>query len=251
MQPSLFAPRPTARVSLIYCAAGNERLAQIAIDAGFLYGARLPDTIYHSVYFADQDWRNPNREKYVLALAQHKPALATVLDWERPEQLPEVLQWAEDVAAVVSEAVIVIPKVSGGIELLPRAIGGRRVRLGYSVPTRHGGTSVPLHEFIGWPVHLLGGPPHKQMGLVKYLSVSSADGNYAQKMATKYCQFWAPGDARYARNRFWPTLRESNGGVKWKREETLEEGENADAPYEAFRRSCQNIMAAWQQIAIV
>lgn len=252
MQPALFAPLINDRpVTLIYCAAGNERMAQIAIDAGFRYGAQLPDTVYHAVHFADQDWKNPVKARYILALAQHRPALATVLDWEREEQLPEVLEWAEEVAPLVGEAVIVIPKVFGGIARLPRTIGGRQIRLGYSVPTRHGGTAVPLSEFVGWPVHLLGGQPHKQMSVTKYLTVVSADGNYAQKMATKYCQFWAPGNARYARNRYWPTLREANGGVKWLDDTELEEGEQADAPYEAFARSCDNIMAAWKNITRV
>lgn len=227
-----------ASPTLIYCADGNRRFAEIAIEVGFRYGVRLPAKgCYFPVYFADQDWKNPNRERYIAELAQHRPTMATVLDWETEEQLPEVLAWAEDAAKYV-ERVLIIPKVIGAIAQLPRMIGGKHVVLAYSVPTSYGGTSVPVWEFREWPVHLLGGSPQRQMEIARYMNVVSCDGNYAQKMAVEYCQFWVPGTARYARNRWWPTLREADGG-DW----------GNDAPYEAFRRSCQNIVRAWGRVA--
>jgi hypothetical protein len=164
--------------------------------------------------------------------------MASVLDWERQEQLPEVLGWAEDAAQYV-EVVMLIPKVQGGIDQLPCTVGGKSVRLGYSVPTKFGGTELPIWEFAGWPVHLLGGSPHKQMELTQYMDVRSADGNLAMKMATRYCEFWTPGNAMYSSNRWWPTLREANDGVMLT---------DFDLPYEAFRRSCENIIAAWKSI---
>lgn len=222
-------------VELIYCADGNSRFAQIAIDAGFLYGAQLPNTVYHPVYFADQDWKRPNRQRYMAALEKHQPHMASVIDLERQEQLQDVLSWAEEAAQWVN-VVMIIPKVFGIIPHLPRRIGGADVRLGYSVPTSHGGTEVPVWEFDGWPVHLLGGSPHAQMRLTHYLRAESADGNYANKMATRYCQFWTPGNAK-AENRYWPRLWETDG-KRWE----------ADAPYEAFRRSCENIVEAWRKL---
>lgn len=236
-----------ATPTLIYCADGNARFAEIAIDAGYRYGAQLPNTVYHPVYFADQDWRNPNRERYMAALAEHRPHMATVLDWERKEQFGEVLAWAEDAAQYV-EQVLIVPKVLGGIPRIPRTIGGKLVVLAYSVPTRFAGTQVPIWEFAGWPIHLLGGSPQAQMHLWATLTpiadVVSVDGNYANKMATRYCQYWEPGTARYAKNRYWPTLREANDGELWGSGEP-----EADAPYEAFRRSCRNIYAAWQRFS--
>ena len=220
-------------MELIYCADGNARFAQIAIDAGFLYGAQLPNTVYHPVHFADQDWKRPNRQRYMAALAEHRPHMASVIDLESAAQLGEVLDWAEETAQWV-EIVMIIPKAFGIIPHLPRRIAGADVRLGYSVPTSHGGTEVPVWEFDGWPVHLLGGSPHAQMRLTHYIHVVSADGNYANKMATQRCQFWTPGNAR-AKNRYWPQLREADGEMWGK-----------DAPYEAFRRSCENIVKAWK-----
>lgn len=229
-------------IEIIYCANGNRRFAQIAIEAGMTYGAQLPGTVYFSPEFVDQDWKRADRAAYVAAVAQHQPRMATVLDWERDEQLPEVLGWAEDVAPFV-ERVIIIPKVIGGIPRLPRRIGGREVVLGYSVPTRYAGTSVPPWEFAGWPVHLLGGSPHRQMELAHYLNAVSVDGNYIAKMAQKWIQFWVMAPARYALDRRWPRLREADGRA-WG------DGSNtADAPYEAFRRSCVNVLAAWRAVA--
>lgn len=226
---------------LIYCADGNQRFAEIAIKAGFLYGAQVPNTVYFDPEFSDQNWKNPDLEKYAAAVAKYKPRLATVLDWERWEQRDDVLMWAEEIAPHV-ETIIIIPKIFGNIETIPRVIAGKPIRIGYSIPTTFGGTIVPLSEFGRWPIHLLGGSPIKQRKLSKYLNVVSLDGNYHLKMATRYNQFFvANGSARFSRNRFWPTLRESNGGKNWG-----DGSSTADAPYEAFRRSCEAIMAMWQ-----
>lgn len=223
---------------LVYCADGNRRFAEIAIAHGFRYGAQVPNKVYYTPWFCDQDWRKPDRERYMRALAEHRPHMATVLDWERLEQLPEVLAWAEEAAQYV-EQIVIIPKVIGGIERLPGCISGAEVVLGYSTPTKFSGTPVPIWEFAGWPVHLLGGSPQRQMELVHYANVVSADGNCANKMATIHCQFWAPGTAWYASNRYWPTLREANDGI-------MVEGD--DLIYEAFERSCRNIMEAWEKL---
>lgn len=244
-------------MEIIYCADGNRRFAEIAIAAGFLYGAQLPNTIYHAPHFVDQNWKNPDRESYMAALREHKPYMATVLDWEQSEQLSEVLGWAEDAAQYV-DVVVIIPKVAE-IYRLPRIIGGKSVRLGYSVPTRFGGTTVPIFDFIGWPVHLLGGAPHEQMAIAggysrrrggrrqcnlfrAELDVVSVDGNMHQKMATQFCAFWAAD--RTTPRGYWPNIIEYDG-QPWG-----DGSDSADAPYEAFFRSCRNIMAAWQRCEI-
>lgn len=219
---------------LIYCAGKNKTFEAIALAAGFQLGAQLPCTTYHPIVFADQNWKKPDRAVYMKALEQHRPRIATVLDLERHDQLEEVLDWAEEAAQYVSR-VLIIPKYSGAVDGLPRRIGDADVILAYSVPTRFGGTEVPIWEFYGWPVHLLGGSPHSQMKLTRYLDVVSVDGNMHGRQATQRCQFWTNGTARYANDRYWPKLSESG----WY-------GENA--PTEAFRRSCQNIIEAWRSI---
>jgi len=226
-----------ATPDLIYCGGGNPRFYEIATATGFLYGAQLPDTVYGKLYFADQNWKKPNLERYAVAVAQHRPVMASVLDWEEPNQLPEVLMWAETIAPFV-QVIMVIPKAIGATHLIPTTIGGRTVRLGYSVPTRHGGTFVPIWEFGNRPVHLLGGSPHEQWKLTNYLNVASTDGNMCQMMAVRHNAFY---DYKKQTNRgYWPSLKDFDGN-KWG------DGSNkSDAPYEAFKRSCQNIIAMWR-----
>lgn len=223
-------------IVLIFCAGKNAKFAKIAIDAGFCYGAQLPCTTYAPVYFADQNWKNPNRAAYMAALNEYRPHMASVIDWETPEQLTDVLSWAKSAAQFV-DVVMIIPKVSGGIPCLPRSIDGKEVRLGYSVPTGHGGTMLHLAEFVGWPVHLLGGSPGAQMRLAQYLDVKSADGNMAMKMANRGL-FWKSGKSMYSNA--WVSLKETDG-QRW----------NGDGNYEAFRRSCQNIMQAWAKLCLL
>ena len=213
-------------VTLVYCAAGGKRFAEIALDAGFVYGAQLPKAPSWPIWFADQDWKRPDLARYVAAIRKHRPVQATVLDWERHDQLPDVLAWAEAVAPYV-ERVVIIPKVFDGIERLPRQVGGAQVVLGYSVPTRFGATETPVWEFAGWPVHLLGGSPQAQLHLAHYLDVWSLDGNAAQRAAQRGV-WWS------ASRRQWVT-----------RDPDL--STDHDMPYRAFERSCREIMRAWRR----
>ena len=226
-------------IDLIYCGGGNRRFYEIATAHGFLYGVQLPGTVYGELHFADQNWKNPQLDQYVSAVAKHRPEMASVLDWERREQLPEVLAWAESIAPYVN-TVMIIPKIIGGIPSIPRVIGAKPVRLGYSVPTKHGGTTVPYSEFCGWDVHLLGGNPHTQRRLAHFMNVVSVDGNMIMKMATQYVAFY---DFTKSTSRgHWPRIDEYDG-KKWG-----DGTDKADAPYEAFRRSCVAIRAMWQGI---
>ena len=228
--------------TLIFCSANNIRFVEIAVRHGYRYGAQLPGTTYPRiapVYFADQDWKKPDRAAYVAAVAEHRPVMATVLDWERDEQLPEVLAWAEEVAPHV-ELVQIVPKVIGGIGRLPRRVGGVPIVLGYSAASSYGGTPVPVWEFAGWPVHILGGLPHRQIRVWRQIKsvaeVVSVDGNVIRKMA-KRCLFWAPGTATGSKNRFFPSLKDVGLGHLGR-----------DAMYEAFERSCVNVTREWRRI---
>jgi len=219
-----------ATVALIYCGGGNPRFATIAHEAGFLYGAQLPGSLASlPLYFADQDWKRPRRTAYMRALDRHRPQIATVLDWEHDDQWREVLDWAEE-AAQYAFSVMIIPKVVEGLERIPETIGGVPVVIGYSVPTKHGATCVPIWELAGRKVHLLGGSPHRQRREYHAISgvanVISVDGNMAMKMAVRHCQYWIE---RPQSTGYWVALRPAS----------------EDAPYEAFRRSCANIRKAW------
>jgi Family of unknown function (DUF6610) len=228
--------------NLIYCAGGNRRFAEIAIANGLFYGARLPrDRPHFPIFFADQDWRKPRRSEYMRYLASLRPTMATVKDLTHHCQLRQVLNWAEE-ASQYCAFVVIIPKVSSAIKNIPQRINQKPVVLGYSVPTTYGSTIIHPRAFAGRTVHLLGGSPHRQMDLWRtmrqYSEVFSLDGNYTQLVAIRYNKFWTNGDASYAENRWLPRLDEADG-IRWP----------IDAPYEAFRRSCQNIVHTWNLLA--
>lgn len=217
----------------IYCANGNKRFAEIAIESGFLYGAQVPGKVYYNTFFLDQDWKNPQRGSYIEKVKERLPYMATVIDIETEETKRLALEWAEEIAGYVNK-IVIIPKIK---YLPPETIGGKDVVIGYSVPTRYGGTPVPFDFFSERKCHLLGGSPHKQMEIfMKYPdSVYSIDGNYHQKMAISYNLVWELGKKRaYG---MWTKLRDYIG----------EECED-DCPYVAFDYSCKNIITNWREL---
>lgn len=250
-----------AAPTLIYCADGNPRYMEIATNHEFKTGAQLPRKIYDihlPLYFADQDFKRPRYVRYIKMLRKYQPVMASVLDIMEDRRWDEYLMRADEISQYC-QIVMFVPKVKGVIKKLrdtfpDKKINGREIRLGYSIKTKYGGTDVSVEEFKGWPVHLLGGSPLEQLKKSKEMNVISCDGNYAQLMSG-YCQFFYPeflwteeyremvnDKEKKPRNPIWPTLREVNRGKLWG------DGSNkADAPYEAFRRSCENIMAMWQK----
>lgn len=218
---------------LIYCAHGNKRFAEIAIRHGYKYGAQLPNTIYFDPYFTDQNWKKPIRDKYMQAVAKYRPAIASVLDLEHSEQLDEVLSWADEASQHVTDAVIIIPKVVGITAKLPRQINGKQVRLGYSAASTFSSTPVSLEEFKAWPVHCLGGSVKTQMSMMRTHDLRTADGNYIQNLARKYCQFYSPSVR--ARSNGWPMLREFGLGFQ-----------KEDAIYLAFELTCIAVPMAFR-----
>lgn len=221
----------TNKHNLIYCAGGNRKYADIAVRYGFACGAQLPDTVYHPLAFADQNYHKPTRRRYMNALKKHRPAMATVLDYEAHCSFEEIMNWATEAAWYVPE-VIIIPKVPGTIDRIPHTIGKAKVRLGYSVESGWGKTAVDFSEFGNRPVHLLGGEARKQFALRNSMNVQSADWNDAHKHASRN-RFFTIGETA-ARNKHYPMLNESvYGDVK------------TGAPYLAFELSCMNIKALW------
>jgi hypothetical protein len=244
------------------CAGKNRRFAESAIRNGWLYGSQLPATVYAPIVFADQDYKKPRRAQYMAALAQHRPETATVLDLEHEHQLETVLSWAEE-AAQWARRVVIIPKASGIIARLPRCIGGADVVLGYSVPTRYGGTTVPIWEFAGWPLHLLGGSPHAQMAYWCILHNTPAPAWFSprlQRFVQRWRMFGGQAEVVSADGNMASTMangtRYNPAGAFWRLEPGLKghwvnlkeigRGDEHDAPYTAFELSMQHIMEQWQ-----
>jgi len=192
-------------MKFIYCAGGNSKYAYTALTYGWMYGARMPDTVYYRPLFIDQNWKKPDFTKYVARISQYQADYATVLDLEHESQFDEVMRWAKAVSPHV-KSIIMIPKVMGIIDRIPHTINGKPIILGYSVPTSHGGTQVPLWEFGSRPVHLLGGSSTKQFELMRYLNVVSIDNNYNANIALHFIMFYAQGKHQYLRESIMNTI---------------------------------------------
>lgn len=183
-------------IDLIYCAGANPRLTAIAHKAGYLLGIRSDRAAYgFPISFVDIDYKRPDFTSHLEVVKKHAPKYATVPD------LSATVVSEADIARALSQArllqaycetVLVVPKLPGQIALLPSDTA-----IGYSVPTTYGGAQYPLWELTGRRVHLLGGSPHEQMLVYRYLAaagaVLSADGNMAQKMAIRFAKYWQDG----------------------------------------------------------
>lgn len=191
-------------VKVIYSGGGNRIATKITESMGILHGAQLPDIIYaDKLFFADQNWNSPNREIYMQELEKHRPHMATVLDLEREDQFDEVMDWAKEASKFV-EQIIIIPKYLGAAKRIPGTINGKKVILGYSVPTGFGNTGVPFSEFGDREVHLLGGQPHFQVMLLDKLNVISLDNNYIMLKGLTYNCYWS-----YNTSRVWVQLKDA------------------------------------------
>lgn len=150
----------------------------------------------HAVIFVDNQYTNYDHEHHVAVVSHFRPKYATVCDIMTPEQcakdnipffeFEQIMDWAAELESV-AENVIIIPKYNC-LDKIPS-----RYILGYSVPTSHGGTPLPVEIFKGRRVHLLGGSWKEQLRHMAQLGddVVSLDNNHLEKI-TRWGQFYLP-----------------------------------------------------------
>lgn len=178
----------------------------IAVKMGWMYGFQsttIREPCHASVLmgghwpgFIDNDYFRYDHGLHLATVEKWRPKYCTVRDVMTREQcekegieyysLDQILRWAEELEAY-AENVIVIPKFDCLADIPDKYM------LGYSIPTSHGGTPLPIQAFAGRRVHLLGGSPNKQIAYWQELpdDVVSLDNNYLLKMAA-YGQCWMP-----------------------------------------------------------
>lgn len=100
--------------------------------------------------------------------------LTVARDLENIEDLDRTLDQARALGQYAG-SVIIVPKDARLADAMDDLIPAE-FALGYSVPTRYGGTTLPFAAFQR-PVHLLGGRPDVQRRLAKVLPVASLDCN--------------------------------------------------------------------------
>jgi len=185
-------------IDVIYTLQMADCTCCLAVQAGLKYGIqsahyRLCPYTYeltgrHEVAFIDNDYFNYDHATHLKAVMALRPKYATVKDVMTPDQcardkiehteLAQILDWAEELAQY-TDNVIVIPKYDCFDQIPDKFV------LGYSVPTSHGGTPLPVATFKGRRVHLLGGSWKAQLAHMTELGddVVSLDTNYVQRQA--------------------------------------------------------------------
>ncbi len=194
-------------IDVIYTLQGADATCCLAVRAGLKYGIQsasytlcpycLRGDENHQVAFVDNDYFNYDHEKHLSAVKSLRPKYATVMDIMTSAQcakdevawhsLEQILTWAIELEEY-TENVIVIPKYDC-LDAIPE-----RYILGYSVPTSHGGTPLPVSAFKGRRVHLLGGSWKAQLAHMAELGddVMCLDNNYVQNIAKQWAQFVTP-----------------------------------------------------------
>lgn len=214
-------------IDLIYTAANNARLLALCEQANWLAGFRsdkYPVASATSIQFIDVRYTSPNFARHLELVKRFRPLYAIVPDLSEQavsrEDVKRALCQAETLAPYCNTTFIV-PKLSGQLELLPKD-----QPIGYSVPSRYGGAHYVLQELAGRQVHLLGGSPHQQLILYRYIScyatIKSVDGNMFQRMSG-YGKYWYRG--------------------RWLKHPA--HGQGACISYDCVARSLHNIRQAW------
>lgn len=156
----------------------SRRVLRIALAAGWRAAARYTNLRdargLADIAFLDIDWKRYDFLAHLEAAARVQPALTVARDVERLEDLDTILREAESLSRYC-ERVVIVPKdkrMEGRLDqLVPESF-----LIGFSVPTRYGGTPI-RPETIDRPVHLLGGRPDAQRRLAEVLKVVSLDCN--------------------------------------------------------------------------
>lgn len=220
-------------IDLIYTSGNNRAYAQLSQDAGWLVGMRSDKTpCYDPIQFVDCDYDVVDFASHLEMVKQLHPHYATVPDLSEIEvsraDVDRALRQYDQLAQYCAVPLIV-PKLAAQLALLPA-----HVAIGFSVVSRYGGVQSLEFEILpllqGRHVHLLGGSPHKQLEMYRYIScyasVISVDGNMLQYMSG-FAKYWYKG--------------------KWIKHPR--KGENDSfVSQECIARSLKNIKEAWMDI---
>jgi hypothetical protein len=184
----------------IYTSGDNRAYAALALAAHFLVGIRSDKSPYHDlpIQFVDINYACPDWSRHLKVVNEFRPRYATVPDLSETQvsqvDIDRALRQADQLAKYC-DVPLIIPKLAGQLAFLPVDVA-----IGFSVVSRYGGVQSVEFELLpmlqGRRVHLLGGSPHRQMEMYRYIScyarVVSADGNMFQLMSGRG-KYWHKG----------------------------------------------------------
>lgn len=131
-------------------------------------------TLFERLGFLDIDWRHYDFSRHLEAAARTRPLMTVARDVEDRRELDGTLAQAQELARFC-DCVVIVPKDRSLGQVLDTEIPSEFL-LGYSVPTRYGGTPICPSKFRR-PVHLLGGRPDVQRRVADLMPVVSLDCN--------------------------------------------------------------------------
>lgn len=157
----------------------SAKVWKIAEKFGWLPGARYTNLrdvrLADRLGFLDIDWKNYNFRKHIAAAKATNPKITVAQDVVDAKDLDLILDQAYSLLEF-SDDVIIVPKDISMANMILYLIPDCFV-LGYSVPTKYGGTEIGPECFGNREVHLLGGRPDKQRQLAERMAVGSIDTN--------------------------------------------------------------------------
>lgn len=160
--------------------AHGRKVVSLGVQHGWRPGARYTNLrdVRHVTFsgagFLDIHWRQYSFSQHLEAAKRTRPFLTVARDILSKRDLADILREAEELKRHARH-VIVVPKDGCLSGKLNKLIPSEYI-LGYSVPTRYGGTCLQPQEFDR-PVHLLGGRPDVQRELAHHMPVVSLDCN--------------------------------------------------------------------------
>jgi hypothetical protein len=165
---------------LLKFVAHGRKVISLAVAEGWRPGARYTNlrdvrhVPFSDVGFLDIDWKSYDFDSHLAAVTKVRPYVTVARDIECLSQLDRILAEAGRLQQYATR-VIIVPKDPRLADRMHRSIPNEFI-LGYSVPTRYGGTTIDPMAFE-WSVHLLGGRPDVQRRLADHMPVVSLDCN--------------------------------------------------------------------------
>lgn len=182
------------RLSPVKFITHSFRAANLAVKHGWYPGARYSNLRdvrrFDRLGFLDIDWSGYDFGRHLKAAKVSRPMMTVARDICNVDDLERTLDQAHELSTY-ADKVVVVPKDPRLAPVLDEVIPPDFL-LGFSVPTRYGGTTLPP-EMFNRPVHLLGGRPDVQRRLAQQMFVVSLDCNRFTLDAT-YGDFF-DGDA--------------------------------------------------------
>lgn len=172
----------------IYVRGGDKTAPVIARKAGALYGTRDDYTIYDDIHMLDANWKACDWQRMLSIIAEHKPHMVVVPDYEAHEQLPTVLSRVHELRKIGTPEILIVPKFRHAVLDIPSDC-----IVAVSMPAPSYAGFLPDFRLLkDRRCHLLGGRPDStktrigQAEAIRKITgaggqVVSVDGNYSAR----------------------------------------------------------------------